>query len=48
MGIFGCIVGLFLPLLALAQLVLHIMCIVKGINGQRLTIPGLSDFAEKF
>ena len=48
LGIFGCIAALFTPLLALGQLVLHIMCIVKGINGKRLIIPGLSDFAEKF
>jgi len=48
LGIFGCLVGLFTPLLALAQLVLHIMCIVKGINGQRLIVPGISDFANKF
>ena len=48
LGIFGCIAALFTPLLALGQLILHIMCIVKGINGQRLIIPGLSDFAEKF
>jgi hypothetical protein len=31
----------------LAELVLHVMCIVKGINGQRLIIPGLSEFADK-
>jgi len=48
LGIFGCIAALFTPLLGLGQLILHIMCIVKGINGQRLIIPGLSDFAEKF
>jgi uncharacterized membrane protein len=46
-GFFGCVAALFMPLLALAQLVLHVMCIVKGINGQRLIIPGLSEFAEK-
>jgi uncharacterized membrane protein len=48
LGIFGCIAALFTPLLMLGQLVLHIMCIVKGINGKRLIIPGLSEFAEKF
>jgi len=48
LGIFGCIAALFTPLLGLGQLILHIMCIVKGINGQRLIIPGLSDFANKF
>ena len=46
-GIFGCVAFLFTPLLALAQLALHIMCIVKGINGQRLIVPGLSEFADK-
>jgi uncharacterized membrane protein len=48
LGIFGCIAVLFTPLLALGQLVLHIACIIKGINGKRLIIPGLSEFAEKF
>ena len=48
LGVLGCIAALFTPLLALGQLILHIMCIVKGINGQRLMIPGLSDFANKF
>jgi len=48
LGIFGCIAALFAPLLMLAELVLHIMCIMKGINGKRLIIPGLSDFADKF
>ena len=39
------LVSLFLPL---AALVVHIICIVKGINGERFLIPGLSDFANKF
>lgn len=45
--VIGCIGLLFTPLLALGQLVLHVLCIVKGINGQRLIIPGLSEFTEK-
>jgi uncharacterized membrane protein len=45
--VIGCIGLLFTPVLFLAQLVLHILCMVKGINGQRLIIPGLSEFAEK-
>lgn len=48
LGIFGCIVGLFSPILVLAEFVLHVMCIVKGINGQRLIVPGISEFANKF
>jgi uncharacterized membrane protein len=45
--VIGCIGLLFTPLLMLAELVLHVMCIVKGINGQRLIIPGVSEFANK-
>jgi uncharacterized membrane protein len=48
LGVLGCIAFLFSPLLMLGELVLHVMCIVKGINGQRLIIPGISDFANKF
>jgi uncharacterized membrane protein len=47
LGIFGCVAALFTPLLMLAQVGLHVMCIVKGINGQRLTVPGISEFANK-
>ena len=47
-GPIGCIFALIMPLLALAQLALHIMCMLKGINGGRLRIPGLSEFADKF
>ena len=47
LGALGCIAALLTPLLALGQLALHIMAIVKGLNGQRLTIPGLSEFADK-
>ena len=47
LGIFGCVAALFTPLLMLGQLVLHVMCIVKGINGQRLMIPGVSEFVNK-
>jgi uncharacterized membrane protein len=41
--------GCFIHLgLWLAILILHIVCIVKAVNGQRFLIPGLSDFADKF
>ncbi len=45
LGCLSLLVSLFLPL---AALVVHIICIVKGINGERFLIPGLSDFANKF
>ena len=45
LGCLSLMVSLFLPI---AALVVHIICIVKGINGERFLIPGLSDFANKF
>ena len=47
LGIFACIAALFTPLLMLGEHILHLMCIIKGINGQRLIVPGISDFANK-
>jgi uncharacterized membrane protein len=49
---FGCIAGLVGGLLwfvvVIGILVIHIMCIVKGVNGQRFTLPYLSEYADKF
>ena len=45
LGCLSLLVSLFLPI---AALVVHIICIVKGINGERFLIPGISDFANKF
>ncbi len=45
---FGCVLTPIVMLLWLAVLVLHIVCIVKGVNGQRLIIPGVSQYADKF
>lgn len=48
-GLFlGCIVGIVSLFVWLGIIVLHIMCIVQGVNGKRLTIPGISEFATKF
>ena len=44
----GCILGLLMPLISLLFLAIHVMAIVKGINGERLIIPTISDFANKF
>ena len=44
-GITGCLLH---SVAWLIIMVVHILAIVKGINGQRLIIPGLSDFANKF
>jgi hypothetical protein len=47
-SVLGCLVGIFAPLIALGIVILHIVAIVKGINGQRLIVPGISQYADKF
>ena len=44
----SCLVVLIVPVIGLAIVILHIAAIIKGINGQRLIIPGLSQYADKF
>ena len=43
-GGLGC---LLVPLAQLGVLVLHVVCIAKGLQGERFLIPGLSDYANK-
>ena len=43
-GGLGC---LLLPLAQLGILVLHVVCIVKGLQGERFLIPRLSEYADK-
>lgn len=47
-GGLGCVFTLLIPIFMLAILVVHVLCIVKGINGQRFLLPGVSEFADKF
>ena len=44
----GCLVSLAGPLIAVVFLVIHVMAIVKGLNGQRFIVPYVSQFTEKF
>ena len=44
----GCLLAIFAPIVGLGIIVLHIFAIIKGINGQRLIIPGISQYADKF
>jgi uncharacterized membrane protein len=46
--VIGCIT-VFLPFVVfIGFLVIRILAITKGMNGQRFTIPALSDFANRF
>lgn len=47
-GGLGCVFTLLIPIFMLAILIVHVLCIVKGINGQRFLIPGVSEFVDKF
>jgi len=47
-GILGCFVGILWFGLGIGILVIHVMCIVKGVNGQRFVIPGISEYASRF
>ena len=48
LGCVGCALS-FIPFaIWLGFLILRIMCIVRGVNGQRLIIPGVSQYADKF
>lgn len=45
LGCTGCVLH---SALAIVILVVHVMAIVKGLNGQRLIIPGLSQYVDRF
>lgn len=46
-GGLGCLLAPLQLILWLVVLVIHIMAIVKGVNGQRLILPGISQYADK-
>jgi uncharacterized membrane protein len=44
----GCVLTLFLVFGWVGLLAVHIAAILKGINGERLIIPGVSEYASRF
>ena len=44
----GCVSCAVYPVYALGVVAVHVMCIVKGMKGERFIIPGLSPFADRF
>jgi uncharacterized membrane protein len=44
----GCVLSLFLVFGWMAVLALHVAAILKGINGGRLIVPHVSDYANRF
>jgi uncharacterized membrane protein len=43
----GCVLSLLLVFGWVGVLALHVVAILKGVNGGRLIIPGLSDYANR-
>ena len=43
----GCFVGILWIFAFLGIVVLHIFAIIKGVNGSRLIVPGVSQYADK-
>jgi uncharacterized membrane protein len=46
-GGLGCILGILSPLVWVGFLIVRILRIVKGVNGQRFIVPGVSQYADK-
>lgn len=44
----GCATLALWPIVGLAALIVRILCIVKGVNGERFVIPGISQYADRF
>jgi uncharacterized membrane protein len=44
----GCILSVFIVLATIAFLAVHALAIIKGLNGRRLRVPGVSRFADRF
>jgi hypothetical protein len=44
----GCVLSLVLVFAWVGILALHVVAILKGINGGRLIVPGISEYANRF
>ncbi len=44
----GCVLSLLLVFAWIGILALHVVAIIKGVNGGRLIIPGVSEYADRF
>jgi uncharacterized membrane protein len=45
--IVGCVLYLVLAFVWVGVMALHVVAIIKGINGERLIIPGISEYANR-
>lgn len=48
LGFVGCFLFIVRLAIFLGILVVHVICIIKGTQGQRFLIPGISQYADRF
>lgn len=48
LGPLACLLAVVQLVLFLGIVVVHILCIVKGVNGERFLVPGVSQYADRF
>jgi uncharacterized membrane protein len=49
LGCIAAIIGLLIStVLTIGIFVLHVVCIIKGVNGQRFMLPYISEYADRF
>ena len=48
LGPLACFLAIVQLVLFIGIVVVHILCIVKGVNGERFLIPGVSQYADRF
>ena len=44
----GCVLSLLVVLIWIAILAIHVVAILKGLNGKRLIVPRVSAYADRF
>jgi uncharacterized membrane protein len=44
----GCVLSLLLVFAWIGILALHVAAILKGVNGGRLIVPGITEYADRF
>jgi uncharacterized membrane protein len=44
----GCALSIFIVFGWIAILAVHVVAILKGVNGERFIIPGISEYANRF
>jgi len=48
LAILGCLIGVLYVIFWVGILIVHVICIIKGTQGQRFLIPGISQYADRF